>query len=248
MLGMRFACLVLLIITVPVHATDPIPLAKSGPERVSLVELFTSEGCSSCPPADQWFSKQVKNKTLWKSFVPVAFHVDYWDNLGWKDQFSSKAATTRQRAIARNWKAPAVYTPGFVINGIEWQNWRMSTTPPAPAGRAGILKLARVSKASESFTLVFEPTAANKSERFVVHMAVLGIGLKSQVRGGENSGAKFHHDFVVLDWKTNEAARSKDLVTSEFSLKIPPDQKTAVVGWVESPDQFVPLQAAGAFL
>src|SRR5438477_9939189 len=71
---------------------------ESGPARVHLLELFTSEGCSSCPPAEAWMTKLKDNPGLWHDFVPIAFHVDYWDHLGWRDRFAAKEWTARQQA------------------------------------------------------------------------------------------------------------------------------------------------------
>src|ERR1700747_379835 len=86
---------------------------ESGPAQVSLLELYTSEGCSSCPPAEAWLGGPSSNGALWKAVVPVAFHVDYWDNLGWKDEFSSRDFTQRQRHYAANWGPGAASTPGL---------------------------------------------------------------------------------------------------------------------------------------
>ena len=94
---------------------------ESGEKRVAVVELFTSEGCSSCPPAERTFSKLATHPSLWKTFVPVAFHVNYWDNLGWKDRLASVEFTQRQHTYASAWRADTVYTPEFVLNGREWQ-------------------------------------------------------------------------------------------------------------------------------
>src|SRR3954469_11090424 len=90
---------------------------ESGPQRTHLLELYTSEGCSSCPPAETWFSKLKDQPRLWRDFVPVAFHVDYWDRLGWRDPFAAKTWTARQYAYSTTWKNGSVYTPGFVLNG-----------------------------------------------------------------------------------------------------------------------------------
>src|SRR6516164_9572668 len=90
---------------------------ESGPAQVSLLELYTSEGCSSCPPAEAWLGELSRNPNLWRAVVPVSFHVDYWDNLGWKDGFSSREFTLRQRFYAASWGSESVYTPGFVLNG-----------------------------------------------------------------------------------------------------------------------------------
>src|SRR5687768_10063986 len=73
---------------------------QSGPNRTALLELYTSEGCSSCPPAEAWLSRVKSDARLWKEFVPVAFHVDYWDYLGWRDPFGMANYSERQRAYA----------------------------------------------------------------------------------------------------------------------------------------------------
>src|SRR5215470_17138375 len=96
---------------------------QSSENQVSLLELFTSEGCSSCPPAEKWVSGLKAAPGLWKQFVPVAFHVDYWDYLGWRDPWASKAFSDRQRAYAQVWGGDSIYAPGFVLNGQEWRAW-----------------------------------------------------------------------------------------------------------------------------
>jgi hypothetical protein len=103
---------------------------ESGPAQVSLLELYTSEGCSSCPPAEAWLSELSRNPNVWRAVVPVSFHVDYWDNLGWKDAFSSREFTLRQRSYAASWGSESIYTPEFVLNGAEWQGWGQAV----PAG------------------------------------------------------------------------------------------------------------------
>ncbi len=92
---------------------------RSPETQVSLLELYTSEGCSSCPPADRWISKLKKDDRLWSSMIPVAFHVDYWDYIGWKDRFASPEYSLRQRNYARSKNLKTVYTPGFLLNGEE---------------------------------------------------------------------------------------------------------------------------------
>src|SRR5947207_690518 len=94
---------------------------QSSENRVALLELFTSEGCSSCPPAETWLSGLRSSAGLWKEFVPVAFHVDYWDYLGWRDPWASAGFSDRQRAYAALWHSDSTYTPGFVLNGKEWR-------------------------------------------------------------------------------------------------------------------------------
>jgi len=86
---------------------------NSGNKKVALVELYTSQGCSSCPPADEWLNTLKDKPGLWSKFVPVAFHVDYWDYLGWKDSFSKKEYSSRQRLHRKQGNVKVVYTPGF---------------------------------------------------------------------------------------------------------------------------------------
>jgi hypothetical protein len=88
---------------------------NSGDKQVQLIELYTSEGCSSCPPADIFLTKFLDDPTLWKSRIPIAIHVDYWDYIGWKDRFASKENSARQRLHAKQGNVSQVYTPGFIV-------------------------------------------------------------------------------------------------------------------------------------
>ena len=92
---------------------------SSGPQKVPLIELYTSEGCSSCPPAERWFNKLAESKELWSHYVPIAFHVDYWDYIGWKDVFADPENSRRQRLYAQRYARSSVYTPQMVVNGQE---------------------------------------------------------------------------------------------------------------------------------
>ena len=108
---------------------------QSGPAATALIELYTSEGCSSCPPAERWLSELKTDKALWTAFVPVAFHITYWDDLGWPDAYAKPAFTQRQRDYASAWNSPSIYTPEFVYQGREWH---LRDSPP-PASRPGVL-------------------------------------------------------------------------------------------------------------
>src|SRR5437899_10682781 len=78
---------------------------QSSEKQTALLELFTSEGCSSCPPAEAWLSRLQDSTGLWRDVVPVAFHVDYWDYLGWRDRWAAKDFSERQRAYAASWRS-----------------------------------------------------------------------------------------------------------------------------------------------
>jgi hypothetical protein len=97
------------------QSTNALPgklVLNSGPHQVTLLELFTSQGCSSCPPAERWLNVLIEDQHLWSGIVPLAFHVDYWDYLGWQDKYAHPENGERQRAYARMGRARGVYTPG----------------------------------------------------------------------------------------------------------------------------------------
>jgi len=217
---------------------------ESGPKKVQLLELFTSEGCSSCPLAEASLGRLVNDPRLWHQFVPVAFHVDYWDRLGWKDPFASAEWTKRQRLYAANWNAESVYTSAFVLNGREWRDARV---PVINVEGPGPLK---ATVRSDNTVLVnFEP-AKGEARDFDLYLARLGFGISINVRAGENNGRSLRHDFVVL------ALDHQKLVSSsqEFHLPSPAVEtairpnRTALAVWITIAGEITPLQATGGWL
>jgi hypothetical protein len=239
LIGMKIGWLIAsVLLAAPARAQT---LYRSGPARANLIELYTSEGCSSCPPADAWLSSLKSDAGLWKSFVPVEFHVDYWDGLGWPDRFASPEFTARQRAYSAAWGRSSVYTPGLVLNGEEWRAW--GAAPPAASAETGLLS-ARV--AGGRARVSWLPSVAG--EAFAVHAARLGFGLRTRVGAGENSGRDLPHDFVVRGLTRAALAKKNGRWTAELDL--PPataGEKEGVAVWVSGPDG-LPLQAAGGFL
>ena len=145
------------------HAADELKFESRAGQHTSLVELYTSEGCSSCPPAEAWLSRLVASPQLWTEIVPVAFHVDYWDNLGWRDRFASAQWTARQRTYAANWGSDSVYTPGFVRDGREWRQWAGSNNAAALANADksdGAGQLAVVVKDGKNVRVVYHPSGS----------------------------------------------------------------------------------------
>ncbi len=128
---------------------------ESGPQQTALIELYTSEGCSSCPPAEAWMSRLKGDPGLWKQFVPIAFHVDYWDRLGWRDRFSSKRWTERQRRYASLWQSESVYTPAVVVNGSEARNWSGSDPSRPNDKKTGVLNASTAD--GKTFAIEFKP-------------------------------------------------------------------------------------------
>jgi hypothetical protein len=221
---------------------DPVTFA-SGPKKVQLLELFTSEGCSSCPPAEAWLSRLVNDSRLWREFVPIAFHVDYWDRLGWKDPFASSEWTKRQQTYAENWRAESVYTPAFVLNGREWRN---TTIPVVNDAASGALKA--TVQDSNAVMISFEP-ASGRSDKFDVYLARLGFGIAVNVRAGENNGRSLKHDFVVLSLvheKMDSGTRELRLAPVSESMSRP--ERSALAAWITKQGDINPLQAVGGWL
>src|SRR5664279_6406708 len=186
---------------------------ESKPTRTHLIELFTSEGCSSCPPAEAWLSNLKNEPRLWQDFVPIAFHVDYWDHLGWRDPFASKLWTERQADYSARWKSETVYTPAFVLDGVAWRN---SVLPSAATETPGVLK---ITINGERVMAAFK-AATSAGRHYEIHVARLGFALGADVTAGENNGRKLVHDFVVLGL-TNEGMKSgvKELLLPVASSK-----------------------------
>jgi hypothetical protein len=215
---------------------------ESRPTRTHLLELFTSEGCSSCPPAEVWLNNLKNEPRLWQDFVPIVFHVDYWDHLGWRDPFASKTWTERQADYSARWKSGSVYTPAFVLDGVAWHN---TALPPAATEAPGVLKL---TIKGESVVAAFK-SATNAGRRYEIHLARLGFGLGGDVTAGENNGRKLVHDFVVLGL-TNEGMKSgvKELRLPIASAQQTANSRSALAAWVTQAGQIEPIQAVGGWL
>ena len=215
---------------------------QSAPSKTHLLELFTSEGCSSCPPAEAWLSGLKDDARLWRDFVPVAFHVDYWDNLGWRDPYASKAWTARQYQYASHWKSGSVYTPGFVLDGEEWSS-RTALTKATET--PGVLKINVAS--TEDVTGSFAPAKAD-NVTLELHVARLGFSLTTDVKAGENSGRKLRHDFVVLALGSAKMVDGKvEVHLSAGSAPVRSDSRGAVVAWVTALGASEPIQAVGGW-
>jgi len=151
----------------------------------TVVELYTSEGCSSCPPADAWLNGLKAGSGV----LPMAFHVSYWDHLGWPDRFASAEATDRQRQLARLAGQRGVYTPQVRAAGQDWPRWPALPTPVTVPGP--VLDLARD---GEGFVV---RVSAQPGAAMAGYWVVLEDRHESRVRAGENAGSTLHHDHVV---------------------------------------------------
>lgn len=176
-------------------AVDARCVAVSGPSRAPLLELYTSEGCNNCPPADRWLSGLRERKP--RDVVPLAFHVDYWNKGGWVDRFSQPAWTQRQSRIAAMHHSPTVYTPQFVLDGRDWRAWR-GDLPEAGGERAGATLTLRLKPPRHGRLEVnAEARMREHPDGTQVSLALYENNLISRVAAGENAGSLLRHDFVV---------------------------------------------------
>jgi hypothetical protein len=227
---------------------DTVTEFRSGENQTHLIELFSSEGCSSCPPADSWLASLRARPDLWKQFVPIEFHVDYWNRLGWTDHLSKSIFTERQQSYAREWVSSSVYTPGFVLDGKEWRRGGASMPwGDKPPNRVGILSAKRTGKFV--FQVSFDSSQALSSLK--VYAALLGNGLESKVNAGENSGTVLKHEFAVISLTQKRMDGEKTHHTATVELPPPHSQAAksySAAFWVSAGNSQKPLQVVGGDL
>ena len=170
--------------------------ARSGPGVTPVVELYTSEGCNSCPPADQWLSRLKADPGV----VALAFHVDYWDRLGWKDRFASAAYTQRQAQSQRSSGARFSYTPQVIVDGADRPEWSRIAAPLSARGRPASNVEVGLAREGNRFTASVA-AAAGAPARLAAYWAVTEQGHVSSVKAGENDGATLKHDYVVREYR-----------------------------------------------
>ncbi|WP_206996803.1 DUF1223 domain-containing protein [Trinickia mobilis] len=199
--------------------------AHSPAHRVALVELYSSEGCSSCPPADRWLS-QLHDGSPGAGFVPLELHVDYWNSLGWADRFSQHRFTVRQERLAAYAGGHLIYTPEVFVAGRELRDWaaadfdarlhELAAQPaqadvsilllpagPGPASEAGAGGGSGLGAGADALALGVDAQFTARSSvphTLNAYVAVYENQLSSQVGAGENRGATLHHDRVVREW------------------------------------------------
>jgi hypothetical protein len=227
--------------------------ATSGPQTAALVELYTSEGCSSCPPADRWLSSLETEGRASGTIVPIALHVDYWDYIGWKDPYARREFSLRQRKLSQLQRMALVYTPQIVLQGQDFRGWG------TPAFDAAVAKIA-ARPAKAGISLVVRPAAAGSlqveavAEVFdraqkadaALYLAAYRNRLSSAVTAGENSGRTLQHDYVVLEWQGPFAFGSEARLLERRELALLPGsgaRDSGVVGFVQNRRTAEVLQA-----
>ncbi|WP_348065711.1 DUF1223 domain-containing protein [Polaromonas sp.] len=188
---------------------------SSGPLVTPVLELYTSEGCSSCPPADQWASA-LKGKDL----VVQAFHVGYWDYIGWVDRFAAPAHTTRQREVAGRNRLRSIYTPQVVVNGRDWPQWRGAEHLISGRKEASQIRIELRQLAADQFEAMVTPVnAAAPVPAWAAYWTVTEHGHTSKVKAGENAGEFLKHDFVVRQYTQAGDYRSADAAPKKLTFR-----------------------------
>ena len=201
-------CLTAVYAASAVAAVEPTAACevRTGSTQNQVVELYTSEGCSSCPPADQWLSTQKAN-AITHNAVVQSFHVSYWDYIGWKDRFASPAYNARQRQIAAFNKTSQVYTPQIVRDGKSAQPFVLKRNDTA--AQASIVLTG--SQKSNQFSAEIAPNNPNKP--WSAYWTVTEDGHTTKVKAGENQGEDLKHDFVVRQYETVAAQKGRARLT-----------------------------------
>ncbi len=257
----KILLLVLFILPVQVQAKDAeasvkeVKVAVSPDNRVVLLELYTSEGCSSCPPADRFLSQIKAAGISDKQLIPLAFHVTYWDYIGWKDQFAKKQYDERQRELAQKKKNSTVYTPQFLLSGDDYRSYAtFSEDVNKLAKQRSTVDLeltARVLPAQGSDDKLQlnlkTDISASKVKEVGFYLVIIENNLASDVGDGENEGKQLHHDYVVRQFlgpffqSKPENQRSR-----EHAIVIQPEWKRddlSIVAFAENPHTGEVLQA-----
>jgi hypothetical protein len=223
--------------------SHPAP-AQNG---VALIELFTSEGCSSCPPADALLGRIVADAERGHLAVyALAYHVDYWDHLGWRDRFSSPVFTERQNAYAKRFGLASLYTPQIVVNG-ERQFVGSDETAARTAIHDGLARPDAVpltlSTRSAGPEVAVECSAPGAPAGTALEVAWVDDRATSSPDRGENGGRTLHHVHVVRDLRR---VRLDERRHASVTLHPPDAVPGRVIAWLEAADGGRVLGAAAS--
>ena len=188
-------------------------IADAAQPHPHLLEEYTSEGCSSCPPADAWL-----RRSLGPDVAALAFHVDYWDDLGWRDRFAAAQHTQRQRAQAQRDGGSGIYTPQIVLDGRSWNGWYRGAAPTAQVPSRASLRVAIEDGPVLRVRMDASMAQSVDATGYRNYVAIAENGLSSDVRAGENRGVRLHHDAVVRVF-----AGPLPFAGAHAELSLPPD-------------------------
>ena len=230
---------------------------ESGPHRVTVVELYTSEGCNSCPPADRWFSDLPLQGISPENAVLLAFHVDYWNQLGWPDRFSRAAFSDRQRDVAARASHGVTYTPQLVVDGRDLRQGysvdQLRARLAAINQEKGQAKIrADIHSGANEVRIrgQVEVYGASVGEGVRTWIASFENGLSSRVTAGENAGKRLNHDHVVRELAGPFSIGPDGRIPLDYRIKLPSDwnlERTGIAIFVERSDTGQVLEAAARY-
>ncbi len=198
-------CAACLCATDGARRTDPPPATQPG--SFAVVELFTSEGCSSCPPADALLAETIRSSEAGgRPVYALSFHVDYWNRLGWTNRFSDAAYSRRQMEYGRALKLDSAYTPQTIVNGVtQFVGSDARATRDAidqALNKPPIVRLSLIARRDGDHGHTLDYTAVGAPAGSVLNVAVVERDLTTDVGRGENSGHTLRHQNVVRWFKT----------------------------------------------
>lgn len=205
----------------------PTEIANPPSKQVVLLELFTSEGWSSCPAADRALAFLQREQPVPQAeIITLAFHVDYWNYLGWKDEFSSPLFSQRQELYAQKFKIGSIYTPQMVVDGQAQFVGGNSGNAVNAVMEAAKSKKAKVEIGLNKNLLKIKISEIPKIEKATVFLAIAEDNLVSNVKRGENSGKVLEHASVVREFRAVGGVNSADTIfSSETTLEFQPGWK-----------------------
>lgn len=234
-------CLLGLLLLLPAGLTGRAAEPARG---FAVVELFTSEGCSSCPPADKVFADLARRGREGEPIYCVGFHVDYWDKLGWKDEFADNAFTQRQLGYMHKLKVDDVYTPQTIVNGtrqfVGSRKAEVDTAVDEALQSPAVLRLTLIPELafdSKSLTLKYATRADTKP--LFLNLAVTQSAAENDVKAGENKDRKLQHAAVVRKFQV--VAEPKDVAQGTWKVAIPQDldpTEATCIGYLQSRSTF----------
>jgi hypothetical protein len=230
---------------------------ESPEHRITLVELYTSEGCNSCPPADRWLSGLPQEGVSPDIAVLLAFHVDYWNQLGWPDRFSRPAFTDRQRDVAARASSGVIYTPQLVVDGRDLRQGYNTEHLRAKLaainrekGQAEIRADIRSSANEVRISGEVHVLGASNAKGAQTWIAAFENGLSSRVTAGENAGKRLNHDYVVRDLAGPFLIGPDGRIPLEHRIKLQSDwnpQRMGIAIFVERRDTGQVLEATARY-
>jgi hypothetical protein len=194
----HFIIVSMLLLSMASSAAGEIVTAKSGKYQTAVIELYTSEGCSSCPPADQWLEQLIRIPQEELNILTLAFHVDYWDYIGWKDRFANPAYSIRQRHLARLNRQSSIYTPEFFVGGQETRGTRQIMEKALQINQTlSTVDLELTAQQQNNQLTINLSSKFASAPRLLVRFVLFEDNLSSDIKRGENSNKTLSHQRVV---------------------------------------------------